>query len=199
MEDCKSVCTPLAQNEKFSKDDGAEKIDEALHRSLIGCLMYLTATRPDIMFTVSLLSRYMHCASELHYKAAKRVLRYIKGTLDHGIKFEKEDKLILHGFADSDQAGSCDDMRSTSGYLFSLGSGCFCWSSKKQEIVAQSTAEAEYIAAAAAVNQALWLRKLMTYLKMIQDDATEIFVDNQASIAISNNPLFHGKTKHFKI
>ncbi|KAH9704279.1 hypothetical protein KPL70_011388 [Citrus sinensis] len=102
MEDCKSVCTPLAQNEKFSKDDGAEKIDEALYRSLIGCLMYLTATRPDIMFTVSLLSRYMHCASELHYKAAKRVLRYIKGTLDHGIKFEKEDKLILHGFADSD-------------------------------------------------------------------------------------------------
>ncbi|KAH9704543.1 hypothetical protein KPL70_011512 [Citrus sinensis] len=137
--------------------------------------------------------------NELHYKAAKRVLRYIKGTLDHGIKFEKEDKLILHGFADSDWAGSCDDMRSTSGYLFSLGSGCFCWSSKKQEIVAQSTAEAEYIAAAAAVNQALWLRKLMTDLKMIQDYATEIFVDNQAAIAISNNPVFHGKTKHFKI
>lgn len=90
-------------------------------------------------------------------------------------------------------------MRSTSGYLFSLGSGCFCWSSKKQEIVAQSTAEAEYIAAAAAVNQALWLRKLMTDLKMIQDYATEIFVDNQAAIAISNNPVFHGKTKHFKI
>ncbi|KAL9444243.1 hypothetical protein AB3S75_017429 [Citrus x aurantiifolia] len=199
MEDCKSVCTPLAQNEKFSKDDGAEKIDEALYRSIIGCLMYLTATRPDIMFAVSLLSRYMHCASELHYKAAKRVLRYIKGTLDHGIKFEKEDKLILHGFADSDWAGSCDDMRSTSGYLFSLGSGCFCWSSKKQEIVAQSTAEAEYIAAAAAVNQALWLRKLMTDLKMIQNYATEIFVDNQAAIAISNNPVFHGKTKHFKI
>ncbi|KAH9715988.1 hypothetical protein KPL71_021282 [Citrus sinensis] len=199
MEDCKSVCTPLAQNEKFSKDDGAEKIDEALYRSIISCLMYLTATRPDIMFDVSLLSRYMHCASELHYKAAKRVLRYIKGTLDHGIKFEKEDKLILHGFADSDWAGSCDDMRSTSGYLFSLGSSCFCWSSKKQEIVAQSTAEAEYVAAAAAVNQALWLRKLMTDLKMIQDYATEIFVDNQAAIAISNNPVFHGKTKHFKI
>ncbi|KAH9666120.1 Integrase catalytic domain-containing protein [Citrus sinensis] len=199
MEDCKSVCTPLAQNEKFNKDDGAEKIDEALYRSIIGCLMYLTATRPDIMFVVSLLSRYMHCASELHYKAAKNVLKYIKGTLDHGIKFEKKDKLILHGFADSDWAGSCDNMRSTSSYLFSLGSGCFCWSSKKQEIVAQSTAKAEYVAAVAAVNQALWLRKLMTDLKMIQDYATEIFVDNQAAVAISNNPVFHGKTKHFKI
>ncbi|KAL6332559.1 hypothetical protein AAG906_008979 [Vitis piasezkii] len=80
MEDCKSLCTPLAQNEQFSKDDGAEKVDEGLYRSIIGCLMYLIATRPDIICLVSLLSRYMHCASELHYKVAKRVLRYVKGT-----------------------------------------------------------------------------------------------------------------------
>ena len=104
----------------------------------------------------------MNCITKL-----LKVLRYIKGTLDHGIKFEKADKLVLHGFDDSDWAGSCDDIRSTSGYLFSLDSGCLCWSSKKQEIVAQSTAEVEYVAAATAVNQALWLRKLMTYLKMI--------------------------------
>lgn len=199
MEDCKSMSTPLAQNDKFNKEDGAEKVDEGLYRSIIGCLMYLTATRPDIMYSVSLLSRYMHCASEVHYKAAKRVLRYIKGTLQLGIKFEKKDKLFLHGFADSDWAGSCEDMKSTTGYLFSLGSGCFSWSSKKQEIVAQSTAEAEYVAAAAAVNQALWLRKLMTDLKMDQNEATKIFVDNQAAIAISNNPVFHGRTKHFKV
>ena len=81
---------PLAQNDKFNKEDGAEKVDEGLYRSIIGCLMYLTATRPDIMYFVSLLSRYMHCASELHYKAPKRVLRYIKGTLEFGMKFEKE-------------------------------------------------------------------------------------------------------------
>lgn len=99
MKDCKSLCTPLAQNEKFSKDDGAEKADEGLYRSIIGCLIYLTATRPDIMCLVSLLFRYMHCVSELHYKAAKRVLRYVKGTLDLGIKFEKKDKLVLDGFA----------------------------------------------------------------------------------------------------
>ncbi|RVW41600.1 Retrovirus-related Pol polyprotein from transposon RE2 [Vitis vinifera] len=177
MEDCKSLCTLLAQNEKFSKD-GAKKVDEGLYRNIIGCLMYLTTRRPDIMFPVNLLSRYMHCASGLHYKAAKRVLRYVKGTLDLGIKFEKKDKLVLHGFVDSSWAGSCDDMRSTSGYLFSLGSGCFCWSSKKQEIIAQSTAEAEYVSVAAAVNQALWLRKLMTDLKMVQDVATRTSVDN---------------------
>ncbi|KAL6312259.1 hypothetical protein AAG906_022015 [Vitis piasezkii] len=130
MEDCKSLCTLLDPNEKFSKDDDAEKADEGLYRSIIGCLIYLTATRPDIM-----------CL-----------------------------------------AGSCDDMRSTSGYMFSLGSGCFCWSSKKHEIIAQSTAEAEYVAAAVVINQALWLRRLMTDLKMVQDVATRIF-----------------KAKHFKI
>ena len=112
---------------------------------------------------------------------------------------KKSEKLVLYGFADSDWAGSCDDMRSTSGYLFSLGSGCFSWSSKKQDVVAQSTAEAEYVAAAAAVNQALWLRKILAYLKYVQSEATKLFVDNQAAISISNNPVFHGKTKHFKI
>ena len=90
-------------------------------------------------------------------------------------------------------------MRSTSGYLFSHGSSYFRWSSKKQEIIAQSIAEAKYVAVATVVNQALWLRKLMTDLKMVQDDATKIFVDNQVAIAISKNPVFHGRTKHFKI
>ena len=141
----------------------------------------------------------MHCASELHFKAAKRVLRYIKGTVDFGIMFKKSENLKLVGYSDSDHAGSCDDMTSTSGYVFSFGSGCFSWSSKKQDVVAQSTAEAEYVAAAGAVNQALWLRKLLEDLKHTQEEGTEIYVDNQAAIAISNNPVFHGRTKHFKI
>ncbi|GAB2288424.1 hypothetical protein Dimus_037997 [Dionaea muscipula] len=88
-------------------------------------------------------------------------------------------------------------MKSTSGYCFHLGSGVFSWCSKKQDIVAQSTAEAELIAANAAANQALWLRKVLSELNLKQDGSTELFVDNQAAIAISNNPVFHGKTKHF--
>jgi len=90
-------------------------------------------------------------------------------------------------------------MRSTSGYCFTLGSGVFSWSSKKQEIVAQSTAEAEFIAATAAVNQAMWLRKILIDLNIEQKESTMIHVDNQAAIAISHNPVFHGKTKHFNI
>ena len=161
--------------------------------------MYLTATRPDIMHAVSLLSRYMHCASEIHFQAAKRVIRYVKGTVDYGIKFSQVQSFNFHGFSDSDWAGCVDDMRSTSGYCFSFGSGVSSWSSRKQEVVAQSTAEAEYIAAVAAVNQALWLRKLLTDLDMKQKVSTKVFVDNQATISIANDPVFHGKTKHFKI
>ncbi|KAL5758668.1 hypothetical protein ACOSP7_021279 [Xanthoceras sorbifolium] len=161
--------------------------------------MYLTATRPDILNTVSILSRFMHCASEWHLKAAKRVLRYVKGTCDFGIKFTRSKEFKLVGFSDSDWGGSIDDMKSTSGYCFTLGSGVFSWSSKKQEIVAQSTAEAELIAATATVNQALWLRKILIDLNLEQEENTEILVDNQAAIAISQNPVFHGKTKHFNI
>lgn len=199
MESCKSMSTPMCQKEKLCKDDGAEQVDETLYRSLIGCLMYLTATRPDILYVVSVLSRFMNCAKESHFKATKRVLRYVKGTLNYGIKFSQSENFRLQGYSDSDWAGSVDDMKSTSGYCFNFGSGVFSWCSKKQDIVAQSTAEAEFIAATAAVNQALWLRKILSDLHLEQEATTEVMVDNQAAIAISKNPVFHGKTKHFCI
>ncbi|XP_040930124.1 receptor-like protein kinase FERONIA [Gossypium hirsutum] len=103
------------------------------------------------MFAVSVLSRYMNCCNDQHFRAAKRVLRYIKGTIGHGVLFKRAENMKLIGYVDSDWAGSSDDMRSTSGYAFSLGSGMFCWSSKKQSLVAQSTAEAKYVAAASAL------------------------------------------------
>lgn len=131
LDECKTMNTPMNQKEKFIKDDGADKVDEAHFRSLIGCLMYLTATRPDILFPVSLLSRFMHCPSELHLKAAKRVVRYIKGTINYGVKYCKVQDFKLFGFSDSDWAGSLDDMKSTSRYCFSMGSGVFSWCSKK--------------------------------------------------------------------
>jgi hypothetical protein len=136
MEDCKSMETPMCQKEKLCKDDGTEQVDETLYRSLIGCLMYLTATRPDILYAVNVLSRFMNCAKESHFKAAKRVLRYVKGTLNYGINFSQSQNFKLQGYSDSDWAGSLDDMKSTSGYCFSFGSGIFSWCSKKQEIVA---------------------------------------------------------------
>ena len=149
------MSTPMGKKEKLKKYDGADPVDEGLYKSLIGYLMYLIATRSDNMFPVSILSRFLNCASELHMVAAKRVLRYLKGTFSYGIKFCKVQEFKLQGYSDSDWAGSVEDMRSTSGYCFTFGSGCFSWCSKKQELVAQSTAEAEFIAAIAAANQAI--------------------------------------------
>lgn len=126
------------------------------------------------MFAVSLLFRFMHCCDVVHFKAAKRVLRYVKGTLDYGVKFEKAKELKLIGYSDSYWAGSIDDMKSTSGYFFTLGLRVFCWSSKKQQTVAQSTAEAEYIVVVATVNQVIWLKKLLCDLNEDQVDATKI-------------------------
>ena len=102
MDECKSVDTPMCQKGKLSKRDEAEPVDETFYRSIIGCLMYLTATRPDILYSVSLLSRFTNCATETHLIAAKRVLRYVKGTLNFGIKFCPSQDYSLQGYSDSD-------------------------------------------------------------------------------------------------
>ncbi|KAL0314620.1 UNVERIFIED_CONTAM: Retrovirus-related Pol polyprotein from transposon RE2 [Sesamum angustifolium] len=161
MESCKTVTTHLVTGEKYQKEDGSQKVDGSMYRSLIGSLLYLTATRPDIMFTTSLLSRIMQSPSQVHYAAAKRILRYLRGTKDFGIWYKSTNDAKLVGYTDSDWAGSVDDMKSTSGYTFSLGSGIFFMGLQEQATVAQSSAEAEYIAAAATSNQAIWLRRIL--------------------------------------
>ncbi|GKC17561.1 hypothetical protein Tco_1014343 [Tanacetum coccineum] len=137
--------------------------------------------------------------SSSHLGAAKRVLRYVKGSLDLGIMFERNKVVKLEGYADSDWAGSIDDSKSTSGYIFTLGSGVFCWNSKKQSVVAQSSAEAEYISVAGAVNHAIWIRKLLSDLDLTQEGPTAIFCDNKSAIAIAENPVQHGRTKHINV
>ncbi|KAA3481957.1 Retrovirus-related Pol polyprotein from transposon TNT 1-94 [Gossypium australe] len=142
-----SVNTSMNQKEKLQKMDGANPADEKVYKSFVGCLMYLTSTRLDIMYIVSVLSRFLHYVSEIHMIAAKKALRYLKGTLAYGINFSKVEKFNLKGYFDSDWAVALDDMRSTSGYCFTFGLSCFSWCSRKQEMVNQSTAEVEFIAA----------------------------------------------------
>jgi hypothetical protein len=137
---CKPMATPLAVNEKLNKEDGGKNVDATLYRSLVGNLLYLTVTRPGIMFAASLLSRFMHSPSHFHFAAAKRVLRYIQGTTSYGIRYCRNFMVKLFGFCDSDWGGCVDDMKSTSSYVFSLGSGVFSWSLKKQQLVDQSSA-----------------------------------------------------------
>ena len=127
LDECKEIRAPMNQKEKLNKDDGTAKIDQAYFRSMIGCLMYLSTTRPNILNVVSILSRFIHYASEMHLKASKRVIRYVKGTCDFGIKFTRSKEFELVGFSNSDWGGSIDDMRSTLGYCFTFGSSFFCW------------------------------------------------------------------------
>ncbi|CAL8157460.1 unnamed protein product [Prunus armeniaca] len=157
MENANPISTPCVTGLKLSKDGEGKLVNSTMFQSLVGNLMYLTATRPDIMFSVSLVSRFMENPYSNHWEAAKRILRYVKGTVDYGIFYEANIPINLVGYTDSDLAGSVDDCKSTSGYFFNLGSDVFSWSSKKQPIVALSTTETEYIPASYAGCQILWL------------------------------------------
>ncbi|XP_021985447.1 secreted RxLR effector protein 161-like [Helianthus annuus] len=141
-EKCNTISTPMEYGERLSKNDLEDEVNENLYRSLVGCLMYLTNTRPDIMFAVSKISRFMEKPKRSHWEAGKRILRYIKGTINHGIIYSKGSKGKLVWFSDNDYAGNIDDSQSTSGYIFHLGSGAIAWQSKKQKVVALSSTEA---------------------------------------------------------
>lgn len=199
MDKCKAVKTPLVVGQKFQREDGSSNVDGSIFRSIIGSLLYLSASRQDIMFAVSLMSRFMQNPSEIHMKAVKRILRFIKGTADYGIVYANTNSVKPSGYSDSDWAESDEGMKSTTSYCFSIGSGVISWCSKKQLVVAQSTAEAKYVAASKGANQAIWLRKVLSDLKMPPTEPTMLFMDNKAAIAIVKNSVLHDKTKHFKI
>jgi hypothetical protein len=129
-----------------------------MFKRLVGSLMYMTTTRPDIMYSVSLISRFMESPQNSHWQVGKRILRYIAGTTGYGILYSKANNFGLIGYTDSDFAGSIDDRKSTFRYIFHLGSGAVSWASKKQPIVTISSAEAEYVAATSTACQAVWMR-----------------------------------------
>ena len=155
LKGCKPISTPLIANEKLKKDDESEDVDSNFYRNIVGSLLYPIATRSDLMYSASLLSRFIHNPSKIHMGTAKRVLRYMEGTLDNGIKYEMGKSTILIGFCDSDWDGSEDDCRSTLGYAFTFGLGVFSWASVKQQSVALSTVEVEYVSALEATAQAI--------------------------------------------
>ncbi|XP_057823915.2 secreted RxLR effector protein 161-like [Cryptomeria japonica] len=157
---CKAFATPVALGEKLTKEDASPKVDATRYRSLVGSLMYLTTMRPDIMYVVSLVSRFMQDPHESHWRTAKRILRYVSGTQTFGIQYSPTDKFEVVGYTDSDWVGSMDDRKSSFGYVFSFGYGVVSRSSKKQATVALSSIEAEYMAASSASSQGVWIRRI---------------------------------------
>jgi hypothetical protein len=202
MESCRPVGTPLETGKKFhelSSDD--ESFDTQTYRQAIGCLTYVSVTtRPDIAAAVGILSQYMSKPSKDHWIGVKRVLRYLKGTLNYGIKYSANNgNPELIGYSDSDWAGDIDTRRSTSGYVFQLSNSVISWSSRKQATVAKSSSEAEYVALSLAAQEAIWLQRLMCDLGKTIDKPTIIFEDNQGAIELAKNPKYHNRTKHIDV
>ncbi|KAK6121016.1 hypothetical protein DH2020_045235 [Rehmannia glutinosa] len=183
---------------KLSKYDGEEKVDPTLYKSLVGSLRYLTCTRPDILYTTGLISRYMENPTTTHMKVAKRILRYLKGTINVGLVFERDDGVKLKGYVDSNYANDKDNRKSTTSYVFTLCGSCVSWKSQLQHIVALSTTESEYIAVTEAFKEALWLKGLISELDFL-DGNVVIFSDSQSGIQLCKNPVFHDRTKHIDV
>ncbi|GAB2265831.1 hypothetical protein Dimus_037849 [Dionaea muscipula] len=203
MVDCNPVSTPIVPGTRLQKKGNGAPVDASLYRSLVGSLRYITCTRPDILFAVGLVCRYMESPTFDHMLACKRILRYLKGTISFGVKYVSADSfgssLELSGYSDSDWGNDFDSRRSTTGFLFGFGLAPFSWVSKLQPIVTLSSSEAEYVAVAAAVSHCIWLRQLLEELHLVQQQPTEIGVDNQSAIAIAKNPVYHDRSKHIDV
>jgi hypothetical protein len=161
MLECKSMNTPMEAKLKLLVNTSLDLIDATLYRQIIGSLMYLTNTRPDICFAVNTLSQLLVEPRCVHLVAAKHVMRYLKGTVDYGLSYDGDHDFSLSGYTDANWVGSVADRKSTSRCCFSLGSAMISWQSRKQSSISFNIAEVEYIAACSTSCEAIWLRKLL--------------------------------------
>lgn len=196
MMHCKPINNPINTNEKLYLEDGSRETNPSRYRRIVGSLLYLTHTRPDLMFAVGLVSRFMKAPTILHFGAVKRILYYISGTLNFGLCYTHSEKFDLIGYTDSDWGRSQVDRRSTTGWAFFLGSTTIAWCSKKQPITGLSSTEVEYVSATSAACEAVWLRRLLDDLNEKVTGPTIIHCDNKSAISITKNPSLHGRTKH---
>ncbi|GKE38393.1 putative ribonuclease H-like domain-containing protein, partial [Tanacetum coccineum] len=194
----KTASTPIETQKPLVKDEEASDVDVHLYRSMIGSLMYVTASRPDIMFAVCACSRFQVTPKTSHLSAVKRIFRYLKGKPKLGLWYPRESSFDLESYSDSDYAGANLDRKSTTGGCQFLGRRLITWQCKKQTIVATSTTEAEYVAAASCCGQVLWIQnQMLDYGFNFMN--TKIYIDNESTICIVKNPVYHSKTKHIAI
>jgi hypothetical protein len=198
MTDSKPAHTPLKSNLKLNIE-GEPLSDISMYQRLVGKLIYLTITRPDITYAVSLVSQFMHSPTSLHLTIVKRILRYLKGTVTKGILMRNNGHFKLEGFSDSDWAGNAIDRKSTTGFCTFIGGNLVTWKSKKQTVVARSSAEAEYRAMASTACELIWLKTLLGDLGISCNVPITLHCDNQAAMHIAANPVFHERTKHIEV
>lgn len=195
----KPTASPLAENHKLALASGNFFDDPTQYRRLIGRLIYLTITRPDLSYAVHVLSQFMHAPRAEHFQAACRVLRYIKGSPGLGILLRADSALQVYAFCDSDWGACPLTRRSLTGFFVTLGGSPVSWKTKKQATVSRSSAEAEYRSMAVATSELVWLKTLLASLGVFPTQAMKLFCDSQAAIHIAKNPVFHERTKHIDI
>jgi hypothetical protein len=200
MQDCNPISMPLDTSIKLTKAIDTEPlVDSKEYASIVGGLMFAACvTRPDLMCAVGQLSQFLNKPISQHMLAAKRVLRYLKGTLRLGIRYGRP-TTPLAGFSDADWAGDIDSRKSTTGYVIMLNNGAIAWRSQRQPTVALSTMEAEYMALTEATKELLWMRGFLMELGYGTDNPTDLFTDSQSALALSKNPVSHARSKHIDV
>ncbi|CAA6656934.1 unnamed protein product [Spirodela intermedia] len=201
MAGCNPCQVPMATRLKLSKMSTEPLVDATAYRSIVGSLRYLVNTRPDLAFAVGYVSRFLEEPRKDHLAAVKQILRYVAGTKSWGLKYErkKEKQVQLTGFSDSDFAGDVDARKSTTGIIFFLANSPITWQSMKQKVVAQSSCEAEYIAAANAACQGVWLARVLAEVHGSAPSVPMLKVDNKFAIALIKNSVLHGHSKHIEV
>jgi hypothetical protein len=199
MEDSTPMSTPMVTGCKLRKDDDSPDVDQSSYRSMIGSLLYITTSHPDTMHVVGMVGRYQAAPKHSHLLVFKRIFRYLKGTMDYGLWYPRNQNFQLSVYLDVDWANCVDERKSTSGGAFFLGDSLVSWLSKKQGFVFLSTTEAEYIATATCYTQVLWMIQTLADLEVKYIAPISIHCDNTSAINVSKNPVFHSKTKHIPI
>nr|GEW64179.1 hypothetical protein [Tanacetum cinerariifolium] len=198
LEDSKPMKTPMSSDTKLTKDEECESVDCTKYQGMIGSLLYLTTSGPDIMFSVCLCARFQEAPKTSHLEVVKRIFRYIKGTTHLVLWYPKGTGIEIVVYADSDHAGDYVDRKSTSGIYTFVGCYLTSWFSKKQTALAISNTEAEYVSARKACQQALWMKQSLIDYDVRFDDVP-IMCGNKGAIDLSKNPVQHSRTKHIEI
>ncbi|KAJ9547861.1 LOW QUALITY PROTEIN: hypothetical protein OSB04_020404 [Centaurea solstitialis] len=200
LESCNGVKNPMVPGDnRLTKQEDGKRVDATLFKQMVGSLLYLTVTIPDLAYSVCLISRFMAGPMESHMMVAKRVIRYIKATTSMGIFYQRGNTDEMVAYTDNNYARDLDDRRSTSGYVFMLSGGAVAWASKKQPMVTLSTTEAEYVAAAFCACQCLWMQQVLKQVGGIQSKCAKVMCDNSSTIKLARNPVFHGNSKHIEV
>lgn len=196
---CKPSVVPMDPYVTLSKDTGVPLVSATPFRELIGRLLYLTITRPDIAYAVHKLSQFIQAPTDVHLQAAHRILKYLKDSPGQGLFYSATTDLCINAFADADWGTCPDSRRSVSGICVYLGTSLISWKSKKQQVARRSSTEAEYRSLADVTREILWIQQLLKDFRVTVTATAKVFCDNKSAIYIATNPVFHERTKHIEI